>query len=460
MSSTSDIYNNVPVAYLKIDNDGFINDSNIMASSLFHLDRVELLGMNFNDLFPEAREGEDVGLRILGEIQRGENVLYQEVKMVNSYGKILWIRYTLKPYFDSGELIGGHFFAEDISAHKYSAEALKESEKKYRLLLDSSSDGIFVIFNNKYQYVNPEFERISASKSYDLLEKIFTIVFHPDDSGKLLDASEKILNQGEDNTLYEIRVINKKAEIKWAEVLFKPINWENKDSVMVIVSDITERKELERAMLNTIIETEEKERHRFSVDLHDGLGPLLSSIKIYMELIQTANDDSSRKEYTDYTKGLIDQAILSAKEIANNLTPNVLNDFGLIVAIESFCEKINKTDTINVSFYNSKITNVLDKKINVTIYRVVTELVNNTIKHASANNIYINIINEHNLLTLIYVDDGIGFDTDKVMKNNKESLGIKSIMSRIQSVNGSYKLYSAVGAGFRVRIDIDLLKSE
>lgn len=221
------------------------------------------------------------------------------------------------------------------------------------------------------------------------------------------------------------------------------------------IQDITERKSLEQALLSNTIEIEERERRRFSEDLHDGLGPLLSTVKIHLELIEgrKANWEDQAKMIR-MASDLVDDAIASTREIANNLTPNILNDFGLFEAIKTYVNKITSLGSLEVELQIPETGERLPKQIELAFYRITLELVNNTLKHARATRIRIHFsICDHHL-ELDYSDNGVGLHSDG--KTTPGKLGLQNIISRVKSVEGSYSLRTGEGKGFGMKIGVKL----
>jgi signal transduction histidine kinase len=138
----------------------------------------------------------------------------------------------------------------------------------------------------------------------------------------------------------------------------------------------------------------------------------------------------------------VNEALVSIKEISNNLSPHILSDFGLEKAIDSFTNKLQISQSIHISFHAENLEQRLNEQVEVVIYRVVTELIHNTIKHAKAQNIEINLSRTQDLLTLIYIDDGIGFDTRKIQAGKSNGMGLYNILSRVRSLNGTHKIKS------------------
>jgi len=222
-----------------------------------------------------------------------------------------------------------------------------------------------------------------------------------------------------------------------------------------MVHDIVDRKENEQMILRTVIETEERERKRFAKDLHDGLGPLLSTIKLFIN--QLDDKDLKKKERSELifqATEMIDEAIASAKDISNNLMPSVIRDFGLIAAIESFCQKINVVEHIDVFFDPNVNSAHFNKTVEIVLYRIVKELINNTIKYAQAQHINITLNEKDKRLQLLYEDDGVGFDVQAVMNSRTKGMGLNNIITRAKSVNGTCMIKSVLGQGVSVVVDI------
>lgn len=215
------------------------------------------------------------------------------------------------------------------------------------------------------------------------------------------------------------------------------------------------RRQTEKMFLNTIIQTEEKERKRFAKDLHDGLGPLLSTVKMSVSsLAQMKHDDISR-EIVENTEIVINEAIKSLKEISDNLSPHILNNFGLVRALNNFSNKINVARTIKINLESDLKDERFDSNVEVVLYRVVCELINNTIKHAKAKKIDISLTKDGEYLTIVYKDDGKGFDVSKVIDQpTGTGMGFSNIYSRINSLKGEIKIESEHKKGTFVTIKV------
>lgn len=265
------------------------------------------------------------------------------------------------------------------------------------------------------------------------------------------------LKEGE--FIFEADLRSKSGKMYPAEIKSRLINNFGKSMIISITHDISERKQIERKILNAIIETEHRERERFSKDLHDQLGNILSSMNIYCELIKSATIQEIEKEnLMGYFKGLLNDAIASTKEIANNLNPGNIARFGLIVSVQGFCEKISKTGLLKIYFSTNLTEDSLSKDIEVNLYKIITELVNNTLKHASADRAYIAISLDNNILLLKYEDNGHGFDYEKRLKDkNNKGMGLLNITSRVAAIGGKISVESNKFIGTRVNIQTNII---
>jgi len=141
----------------------------------------------------------------------------------------------------------------------------------------------------------------------------------------------------------------------------------------------TERIRSEKRVINAIITTEENERKRFAKDLHDGLGPILSTVKMSVSALTNRISDPTGSVILSNTNHLVNEAINTIKDISNNLSPHVLTNFGLASAISAFTTKINQTKAVEIDFKSNMESQRLDNEKEVVVYRAVCELINNSI---------------------------------------------------------------------------------
>lgn len=205
----------------------------------------------------------------------------------------------------------------------------------------------------------------------------------------------------------------------------------------------------QRRVFNAVLQGEENERKRISFELHDGLGQMLSLIKIQLSTLEQWSQEKG-EAVSDSFKSLIamvDEACNEIRNISNNLMPHSVSDFGLIKALDEFVIKIKKTKQINIHFEKVNIKSDPDKKISNTIFRIIQETTSNCIKYSKALNLYIQLIEEEKEYILMIEDDGVGFNFENIKSNSQKGMGIRNIISRVEVMNGTFNLDTKEGRG-------------
>lgn len=217
-------------------------------------------------------------------------------------------------------------------------------------------------------------------------------------------------------------------------------------SYLIIAEDITLKKESEKRIFRAVLETQEKERKRVSDDLHDSIGQELSSIKMMLGVVKKTIDNQNQKNIINSTVDILENSIQDLRNICFNLMPSVLDKGGLIYAIQQLIEKIN----LNINF-NSNVEEIaLDNATQVSLYRVIQEFINNTIKHAEAQKIEINIQQTKHKLIISISDDGKGFNMKTLPLH--DGRGLNTMKSRVETFGGNYVFLSKVGVGSKLKI--------
>lgn len=204
--------------------------------------------------------------------------------------------------------------------------------------------------------------------------------------------------------------------------------------------------------LTALLEGQEQERGRLARDLHDGLGGLLSGTKHQLSYLDPHQSENIEEGISKSIKQ-IDGAVEELRRVAHNLMPDLLVKYGLEVAIQEFASRIsNSALDIHTEFIN--YNNSLSEEKQLIIYRIIQELVNNTIKHADASEIIIQISQEENMLNLTVEDNGKGFDHKGL--NVKKTAGFHNIESRVQFLKGTMNIISELNIGTSIELQIPI----
>ncbi|MGJ8743482.1 sensor histidine kinase [Polaribacter sp.] len=224
-----------------------------------------------------------------------------------------------------------------------------------------------------------------------------------------------------------------------------------------IVEKELDKKSLEvshqKELLKSIIVTQEKERKRIAQDLHDDISSKLNVISLNANLLK--DGELSPDEYLIINEGILEateKTLDSARKIAHNLLPPILAEFGLKDAIEELADSYNNSRKINVTYSLFYPKNYLQTENELHVFRIVQELINNSVRHGNAkeSNIYIEI--KDNIFFFNYTDNGIGFNMKDA--NCKKGLGMKNIESRVALLNGKFSIESSLNNGFKILVII------
>ena len=363
-------------------------------------------------------------------------------------GLVIILAFSIFVYFITAENVRKFLSQLEHSSKKLKStqKALEQSEQHFQSLFNNSSDDIFVIdFNGKLIEVN---QVACENLGYSHAEML---TMH------IRDIKSEGFKEAVDNNItmiskfgkhrYESENITKEGKTIPVEMKSRVIDYKGKRVILTIARDISERKEMEDKILTTIIQTEENERKRFAADLHDDLGPILSTVKLFTDLLKKKNYKKiNEEEAIKNIEELVDAAITSTRTISRNIRPNILQDFGLAAAVNDFCAFINKSESVQIDIKTSEYT-IEHRGIEESIlYQAVKELINNTLKHSGAKNIRIELKSHKKQIILYYRDDGVGFDFNTVYKQTS-GLGLNNIVNKIKSVRGTVDINTKPGTG-------------
>ncbi len=207
--------------------------------------------------------------------------------------------------------------------------------------------------------------------------------------------------------------------------------------------------------LKAIVETQEQERKRIAKDLHDGVGQTLSGVKLNMDNIlkqveQIPEDEAIRlKELVNH----IDEACLEVRSISHQMMPRVLQEDGLIPAMQDMLEKSFRHSSITYNFEHHGLNGRLDENIEIGLYRICQELVNNVIKHSGASDVQVQLMRKSGLVLLLVEDNGKGFINESL---REKGIGLMNINSRVETINGEFNIEPSPLSGTLATIRIPI----
>jgi len=275
----------------------------------------------------------------------------------------------------------------------------------------------------------------------------------------------------------EIKIINKEAQTIWLDLSMVPVTIKKDELELLIVCfNITERKKAQREVerLNIenstekinqqkiisskIVENQENEQNRIAKEIHDGIGQMLTGLKFSLESINL-DDKEKAAQKIEYLKKLSLDIIKGVRTATFNLMPPELSDHGIVSSLAKLTQELSKLTGKEILFYNKTDFNQrLDSLIEINIYRLTQEAINNAIKYAESSHIIVQLSHSDTLLSVIVDDNGKGFDIQSVDKkrNSESGMGLLFMKERIQYINGRVFIKSIPDEGTRITFNIPI----
>lgn len=441
--------------YDVLTNEMIFNDhlKTILGLDIDHLKSLE----DFLELLhPEHKNSK---LLTMADHLTGESEFYEEeYQLMTGSGEYKWIHArgkVIERHLDGSPLrwIGTYM---DIDDRKIPELTLAQNEKRLRVLMSNLPGMVYKCHNDKdwtMEFVSDGAEALTGYNPIDFTSN--QVKF-----GKLIDKIDRhrvwtevqnALKKDESFTVvYRIRTID--DQMKWI--------WERgsgMDDGMIegFMTDITDRVEAEERIITTMLETEDKERKRIAKELHDSLGQKLTTASLNFNALRNVvrKDEQIIKKLQTGLKHL-NSAIVDSRDIAHNLMPQSIEDFGYVLSVESMVADIELASDINFQLFNNLKGERIASNLEVHLYRVTQEAINNILKYAEAQNVTIQLMKLDDELLLTIEDDGKGFEIGE--KINGDGMGLKSMRNRINSIGGEFNIDSSSGNGSIITIEIPL----
>lgn len=387
-----------------------------------------------------------------------------EFRMMKKNGDLLWIESLLSPVKNGNDLkILMH--NRDIQSIKAVEIVLKENEQKYRGLFENMELGVMEVdLDEKIIWVNQSFENMSGYSLKYLKGKNAMKLFLPDEGATKIMYSVSNSRKQRKDSIYEVKMKKAKGELMDVVISGSPIidlNGNVKGSVG-IHWNVTEVRKLERLVeeeklsrqkdiMKATLSAEEQQREILGNELHDGVGHILTYTSLFLQM--AGNSDKMSPELFGKAQEKVEQALNEVRRISRSLVPPALIDLGLKEAIiELFNQYADiKGMSFDIVTKNHDLTGI-DMNAQRNIYRVIQELLNNTIKHSGASEVKLVFKRTTQKLTIYFYNNGRVFNPDKV----KKGIGLKSIMNRAYFYNGLVNIQSTKANGTNFTIELPL----
>lgn len=392
---------------------------------------------------------------------------YDEIfRIIRPDGTIRWIQDRAFPIRDdAGEIYRIVGIADDITKRKQAWDALGESEARKRAIMQAALDGIITIdHEGRMVELNSAAERIFGHSQSTLIgENVMEVV--PASFRAWFQTGLKNCFTGEKGPILGSRIempaMRADGSRFSAEFTITRIRLAGQPMFTLYIRDITQRKHAEaelRSLPQRIIKAQEAERSRIAQELHDGINQLIASVKMRLRKVEGSLPDlkPAAREILSRCDRLLVKVLEENRRIAHNLRPTDLDNLGLAAACSSFCNDIQLRTNLQIECRISSSQKRLPPVVELHLFRIVQEAINNIDKHAKAKAIKLQIRYEGNFVVLRIQDDGQGFDAKTINtgKRSRHGLGLTNMRERALSLGGTYEINSSPGLGTDITVRV------
>lgn len=377
-------------------------------------------------------------------------------------------------------------------------QELKESEKKFRAIVDHAAEAIFIKdVAGYYQFINPAGAAFFGRRSEEMIGKQDTDLFEADDARDIKLIDERIMATGKAHT-YEGR---RRYGAHYRHFLTTKVPYLSEQGELLgligIAHDLTEHMQRQEhaerlrqrsVRAGAIVAAQESERQRIARELHDGLGQILTSIRLGLEILERQASASPRRRAAQMKKikTQLSAATAESRRLASNLMPQVLQDFGIAPALQQLCRQMSEVSGVHIHFFNANMRRTngditirlagnlfrfrtglpgftivqerFDTNLELVLYRIAQEALNNVVRHAQAKQATVLFARTAQTLRLMIQDNGRGIAKEKARsrEEGETGRGLMNMRERAEALAGSVQIESAPGEGTTVVVELPL----
>lgn len=389
-------------------------------------------------------------------ITGGYRIMNRVTKENDKEGNVLYISNNVVGITENGKLLRTWGSQSNITRQVLAQEHIEESEKRYRLIFKTNPVPLIIFKGDDFTILDVN---QASCKLFGYTQKEFTSI----NVGSLREStttttdyeSFSIMMQ-QPTHIAEMMLKAKSGTLIPADVKFDKIEHRGTPAFLVAFTDLTAAKNAEKIVIQSLIEGADTERIRVAKEIHDSLGQNLTAVSLNLNSIETPPQIMGEKNAERFANGLrfLKIAIEESRNIAHNLMPKAIEDFGLVLSLHSLFSQIEKTSDLKIDFYQNMGGEMrLDKQVELNLYRITQEALNNVLKHAGATEVFVQLILHPAEIIFTFEDNGKGFDTLNT-STRKKGIGLKSITNRAIAMSGYADIDSSPGHGTIITIVI------
>jgi PAS domain S-box-containing protein len=448
--------------------DGIIVSWNTGAQKIYGYTEAEAVGKPITMLVPPELPEEEY--KILETLKAGNRIEHYETVRVAKTGKRINVSLTISPIKDSsGRTVGLSGIARNITERKLAEEALRESEDKLRLLLDSTAEAIYGIdLEHRCTFCNPACLRTLGYERIDevLGKNMHDLIHHTRADGTRFPEEECRIHRvtltgegihAEDELLWRANGTSFPVEY-WS---YPQRRTQAVVGAVVAFTDITERKLAQAALANVsrkLIEAQEQERTRIGRELHDDIGQRLALLAVQLQQLHedTLILPEVRSRIGEFQKQ-ISAIAADIQSLSHELHSAKLQYLGITGAMKSFCREFREQQKVEIDFTSHDLPSPLEPDTSLCLFRVLQEALHNSAKHSGVKHFEVRLWGTSNEIHLTVKDSGAGFDREAAKESR--GLGLITMEERVKLLNGTFAIDSQPKGGTTIHARVPVKSS-
>ncbi|MDO1444982.1 PAS domain S-box protein [Rhodocytophaga aerolata] len=466
LNDYASLYQFAPVAYFTLDKYGAIVQANIAASHLTGYPTKSLVKKPLRSLLPPSQAS--AFYEFINKIFTNGTKQVSQFHIRNKTGNLLSVHMEAQSLHDKGHPHQCLLAMVDLTAQKEAENKVHREKAFSESLLENSIDGI-VAFDTEGKITswNKTMETLTGKHKAEVTGRRIVDLFPNYQVNAEGQAIQKAL-QGETSILHNhpFGIRNGFYEISTVPLYEQEFYTTNQviTGGLCIVHDVTDRIKIEQErislklksqqeLLNAILQAQEEERKRIAESLHNGIGQILYAAQLSLQQIKLSETPLSTEELRKakkQTEELLKEAIRSLRQASHELVPVLLEQFGLAEAINDFCSRFSHTG-INITCHGFEQS--LNKPLELAIYRIAQELINNIVRHSQATRARLEMFMEGGQLVLEAQDNGKGLEEGALQK---KGIGLKTIQNRVKLLGGTMDIDSTPNKGTLLTVTLPI----
>ena len=459
----SAIADNIPGLIDYIDSEGRILYANKLHEEWFGVSRSEIVGKHYSQAYPATAS--DRVKNAMELLRAGKSVQY-EAAHPWARPTPRWVLANYVPDLDDqGKLKGFFLFGIDITERKQAEDALRAREEKFRAMIEHGSEAIALTDAQGMRlFESPAAKRILGYSDQEILGQFVLKFVHPDEVEHLRELWVRLVSEPGAIRTVECRLRHKNGAWRWVEAAAtNMLNIPAVHAIVVNYHDTTERKQAEEqihryaARLQTLSDqlmtAQEAERRTIARELHDEIGQVLTAVSTGLQGIQHARNRTTRSKRLNETIALVDQTWNRIRALALDLRPSMLDDFGLVPALDWYLKQQAGRSGFKSSFAVELPPLRFEPNLEITVFRIAQIALTNVARHARAKHVAVELRLRAAQLEIVIRDDGVGFDVPSALDRaaHGESMGLLSLQERVRLAGGQLEIKSSPGQGTEIR---------